>query len=296
MKRWIFLMATTACLLVGMRSGTGQAQTPGWLLPNALSSLAESTERVEAFEGHPKVTSRLAQAAGALFASLQADQIAQLPQVMLGFARFDEQARVETYITLDEVTENTLNALLSAGAEINIYDEGQRLVQAWVPPGAIETLADLPFVQFIDLPNYGVTNAGSVTTQGDGVIRADLVRGQGITGSGVTVGVISDGINGLTSSIASGDLPAAGITMPAAPLTGGGISLNSPLPGATVFTSTPVGRSDLTTGQEGRPLLEIVYDIAPGAQLFFAPGTTTDRKSTRLNSSHIQKSRMPSSA
>ena len=41
----------------------------------------------------------------------------------------------------------------------------------------------------------------------------------------------------------------------------------------------------------------VTFDLAPAGE---APGsspvTITDRKSTRLNSSHIQKSRMPSSA
>jgi len=194
---------------------------------------------------------------------------------MSGFARFDRQGRIEVYITLEIVTEGSLDDLRNAGVEIEIYDASQRLVQGWVLSTQLQVVADLPLVRFIDLPNYGVTNAGSVTTEGDAVIRADVMRAAGMTGIGVKLGVISDGINGLTSSVASGDLPASGITMPAAPLTGGGISLDSPLPGATVFTSTPAGRSDLTTGSEGRALLEIVHDIAPGAQLFFAPGITS---------------------
>ncbi len=210
-----------------------------------------------------------------VWASIQAEQLAQLSQVASRFARFDEQGRVQIYITLNEVTGDNLDVLGKAGVDIEIYDEGQRLVQGWVPHSQIEVVADLAFVRFIDLPNYGVTNTGSVTTQGDTVIRANLVRAQGITGNEVKVGAISDGINGLTSSIASGDLSASGITMPAVPLTGGGISLNSPLPGGTVFTSTPVGRSDLTTGSEGRAMLEIIHDIAPGAQLFFAPNGST---------------------
>ena len=55
-------------------------------------------------------------------------------------------------------------------------------------------------------------------------------------------------------------------------------------------------------GKGGRALLEMfagdatvsilgVADVNP-----WAPGIELDRKSTRLNSSHIQKSRMPSSA
>jgi len=280
-KRSTVLVAMLGLFWGGEASETAHARTSDWLLSNGLSLSASNVGASVGSKGHPKIASRLTQVAGMVSASIQAEQLVQLTEIVSRFARFDQQGRVEFYITLDQVTEETLNALRSAGAEIEIYDAGQRLVQAWIAPARIEALADLPFVRFVDLPNYGVTNIGSVTTQGDAVIRADLVRAQGVTGSGVKVGVISGGVNGLTSSILSGDLPAAGVTMPAAPLTGGGIALDSPLPGGAVFTSTPVGRPDLTSvggipNSEGRAMLEIILDIAPGAQLFFAPfgGTT----------------------
>ena len=72
---------------------------------------------------------------------------------------------------------------------------------------------------------------------------------------------------------------------------------------ATVRNSIP----DVLTDEEGRPLLpSIVRYLANGranigykaqaAQTTDPKNTILDRKSTRLNSSHIQKSRMPSSA
>jgi len=276
MKRWLVLVATIG-LLLGMGMGArSAAQTDGWLFSNEASLPSQGGEAGPRFTGHPKIASRVTQMAGPPSALAQRGDVAQMMRVAPGFARSDVQGRIEVYITLEEVTESTLAALRNAGVEIEIYDPAQRLVQGWILPARLQEVADLPVVRFVDLPNYGVTNAGSVTTQGDGVIQAEQMRGLGTTGNGIKVGVISDGINALTSSITLGDLPTAGITMPAAPLTGGGISLDSPLPGATVFTSTPVGRADLTSGSEGRALLEIIHDIAPDAQLFFAPvgGTT----------------------
>ena len=184
---------------------------------------------------------------------------------------------VQVYIQMVEVTESALADLRALGVNVEVTDPAQRLVQARVPLTQLEAVASLSSTTLIRLPDYGLHNRqGSVGTQGDAIVRAHLRRQEfGATGAGVLVGVISDGLNGLSASISSGDLPVAGITMPAAPLTGGGISLDSPLPGGTVFTSTPVGRPDLTAGSEGRAILEIIHDISPGAQLFFAPGLTS---------------------
>ncbi|MBN9519055.1 S8 family serine peptidase, partial [bacterium] len=88
--------------------------------------------------------------------------------------------------------------------------------------------------------------AGAVTTQGDAAILADQVRQLlGLDGSGVTIGVISDSFNllgGAAADVASGDLPGVGV------LSEGG----------------PGGRD------EGRAMLQIIHDIAPGATLLFA--------------------------
>ncbi|MDE2058521.1 MAG: DUF4214 domain-containing protein [candidate division NC10 bacterium] len=284
MKRKAAFIAVVALLLAYDKSTKSEAQPSDWLFSGGGLS-APNTQIWPESKGHPKIASRLTQAGGTAPLSTQPGLTpVPLTERLSGFARFDQQGRVEVYITLDHVNESALNALRDSGVEIEIYDVSQRLVQGWIAPSQVQAVADLPSVTFVDLPNYGMTDAGSVMTQGDAVIRADQVRAQGITGNGVKVGVISDGVNSLTSSIASGDLPAAGITMPAAPLTGGGISLDSPLPGGATFTVTPVGRSDLTSGAEGTALLEIIHDIAPDAQLFFAPfgGTTlADQRAIR---------------
>lgn len=276
MNRKTAFMAVVALLFTYEQGAKSHAQPPDRLFPRGASLSASNAATWPESKGHPKIASRLTLARGTISLSAQPGLTpVPLTESLSGFARFDQQGRVEVYITLDRVNESTLNALRNAGVEIEIYDTSQRLVQGWIAPSQVQAVADLSGVIFIDLPNYGMTNVGSVTTQGDAVILADRVRTQGIRGNGVKVGVISGGISSLTASVASGDLPASGVTMPAAPLTGGGISLDSPLPGGATFTVTPADRSDLTSGAEGTAMLEIIHDIAPDAQLFFAPGAST---------------------
>jgi hypothetical protein len=71
---------------------------------------------------------------------------------------------------------------------------------------------------------------------------ADLVQGEGITGAGVKVGVLSDGVDSLAALQALGDLPAD----------------------VTVISG------QAGSGDEGTAILEIVHDLAPGAQLYYA--------------------------
>src|SRR5262245_2013258 len=89
------------------------------------------------------------------------------------------------------------------------------------------------------------TNAGSVTSQGDVAHNAAAARNFfGVSGTGVKIGVLSDSVDFLAQSIATGNLP----------------------PDVTVLP----GQSGVPGSGEGTAMLEIVHDMAPGAKLFFA--------------------------
>jgi subtilisin family serine protease len=204
----------------------------------------------------------------------------------LSFARdavkYDREGMAQVYITLYELNQEILDKLKSEGVNIEIYDESQNLVQGRIEPDNIDNISELPFVKFIDLPNYGYVNAGSVQTQGDAVLGADEARKTfGVDGTGIKVGVISDGIDGLTESLGSEDLPSSGINIPTSPLTDGGISIDDPCPGFSPVTSTPGARPDVTTGAEGTAMAEIIHDVARGAELYFAPGLVSDLEHRR---------------
>jgi len=95
--------------------------------------------------------------------------------------------------------------------------------------------------------NPFVTNTGSVNTQGDTTTNADVARSTfGVNGSGIKIGVISDSFNrlgGYSTGVANGNLPA----------------------------NVQIVKDDSAsfTSDEGRAMLEIIHDLAPGAQLYF---------------------------
>jgi len=96
------------------------------------------------------------------------------------------------------------------------------------------------------LLNGTLVNAGMVigsrNTEGDVTHRAFPARNIfNVDGTGVKIGVLSDGVTNLASSQALGDL--------------GPVTV---LPGQA------------GSGDEGTAILEIIHDVAPGAQLFFA--------------------------
>ena len=83
---------------------------------------------------------------------------------------------------------------------------------------------------------------GAATSEGDTTHKAFSARGTFNTdGTGVKIGVLSDGVSHLATSQATGDL--------------GPVTV---LPG------------QVGSGDEGTAMLEIIHDLAPGAQLFFA--------------------------
>ena len=197
-----------------------------------------------------------------------------------GLVRGDAAGRVQVYVRADAITPALLDAITGLGGRI----DGQALgvVQAWVPPAALPALAELPGVRHVEAPQYAQPNVGSVTTEGDAVVRANLLRqGVGVAGRGVRIGVMSDGIGGLAQSIASGNLPAStffcqivsGQTI--AQRTGGcraGERLVQTTGGVTA-RAFAAGRS-LDVGAEGTAMLEIVRDVAPEAELWFVSAST----------------------
>ncbi len=120
-------------------------------------------------------------------------------------------------------------------------DEDYGLAAAWVDVNSLDALASLNEVKSIREIIPPVLYTGSALSEGDALHNADDVRAiTGADGSGVKIGIISDGVDSYASAVVSGDLPAS---------------------------LTVLGNS--IGGDEGTAMLEIVHDLAPGAQLYF---------------------------
>jgi subtilase family protein/PKD domain-containing protein len=167
--------------------------------------------------------------------------------------RWHNSRDIAVYLHTSILTTAILDTLHQHGVRVLRIDAPSAIVYATVSYEDLEKVGALSSVRWIELPRYSVRRTGSVTSEGDTVMRADLVRTTlGVTGKGVKVGIIADSLCDPATSINSGDLPAI-ITI--------------------VNGQNGCGESE--TLDEGRVLAEIIHDLAPGATLLFHTGFPT---------------------
>ncbi|MGD9488045.1 MAG: S8 family serine peptidase [Calditrichaceae bacterium] len=158
--------------------------------------------------------------------------------------QIDQNLRIRVTISVSGDFKESLAFVKSSGGEITAFNEKFGLIDAWIPFKTIIPLASGKFITNIRETEMGHTRSGSVTSEGDTLHHTDIVRNiLGGDGTGITVGVISDGCDSITDPQSTGDLPA---------------SIN-------VIDNSEVG-------DEGTAMLEIIHDLAPGAGLAFSEG------------------------
>jgi subtilisin family serine protease len=158
--------------------------------------------------------------------------------------KFEKDGRVLVDIDAS-VTGELLQKIRSAGGTIVRSVPRFHSVRASVPLASLESLASLTNVTFIKRAVKARVFTGSVDSEGDVTHCAGLARANlAVDGTGVKVGVLSDSVDFLANAQATGDLPA----------------------NVTVLA----GQDGVPGTGEGTAMLEIVNDLAPGAQLYFA--------------------------
>ncbi len=150
----------------------------------------------------------------------------------------DSQGRVLVDIKADVSAELLGRIEALGGNVINNFPEYQA-IRAAVPLASMESVAAQPGVRFV---RPAVRSSHSaIDSQGDVTHQAAVARSTfGVNGSGVKVGVLSDSVDSLNTSQIAG-----------------------------LVTVVPGQGGTPGTG-EGTAMLEIVHDLAPGAQLYFA--------------------------
>jgi len=152
---------------------------------------------------------------------------------------------VKVYVKM-EATATTV-AIDNSVWEVTGRDEENHLAVALVEVNKLEALTALTEVRAIKAVTPPHYRQGSVTAEGDVAHKTAEVRSTyGKNGAGIKIGVISDGVNSWSQARSSGDLPA---------------NLNI---------------LDDGEGDEGTAMLEIIYDMAPGASLYFASDNNGD--------------------
>src|SRR5262245_62028451 len=82
-----------------------------------------------------------------------------------------------------------------------------RLIEAGLSLDELPAVAALPGVLAVTPVYRAQSRAGGVMTQGDTILKSDLVRSLGFDGAPSSVGVISDSALNIAGSQATGDLP-----------------------------------------------------------------------------------------
>ncbi len=195
-----------------------------------------------------------------------------------------------------DVNNALLQAIRALRGRVESAFPQYKSVRAWIPLPAAETLAGRDDVHFVKpaaqgrtnpialpsqrlvniraqlaralpaveagtnggaIPNLGSSSGPGPDTNGVKAHGADLVHAAGIFGAGLKIGVLSDGVTSLANEQAANRLPAVTVIA--------GQSGDGPGPCPSTPMVTPP-----TCPDEGTALLEVVYSMAPAAQLYYA--------------------------
>ena len=170
-----------------------------------------------------------------------------------------------------DVTPAVLERIRALGGTVVSSVPKYQTIRARLPLAALEPLATLDAVQFIRPADQPITHQALErsavgravvatskvdTSEGDVAHQANVARQTyNVDGTGIGIGVISDGVETLADQQATGDVSAQVLVLPGQE---GG--------------SFPLACGGRSSGSEGTAMLEIVHDLAPGADLYFADG------------------------
>ena len=181
----------------------------------------------------------------------------------------DAQSRVLVNVWLDggrapaAVRQSLADLGANVHAELPTYRKG--VIAAYVPLERAGDAARLAGVRSVTLEHKPQLRLGKATSQGVATVHADKLNAIGLTGQGMTIGVLSDSFNKAPNSVTT-DHAAQDIRSGDLPGRGNPFGDTTPI---VVVDEDPVAGTD-----EGRALLQIVYDIAPDAKLCFATAFT----------------------
>jgi subtilisin-like proprotein convertase family protein len=198
---------------------------------------------------------------------------ARMPRLTTGVST----GAAEVDVRSDSVDSDLVERLRDAGANVRHASKEYGTVRAAVPLSALAEVASWKDVERVDIASGAMTargirpappeskearaerlerrmqaaltaQQGAIVSEGDKAHAADTARTRRrVTGVGVKMCALSDGVDSLAASQTAGELPAVDV-----------------LPGQA------------GDGDEGTAMLEILHDVAPNAELGFATAFTSD--------------------
>ena len=158
--------------------------------------------------------------------------------------KIDNNNRIFVRLKISSEFEGVKNDLNNRNVKIAAANAALKMIDCWLGAEDIQNLAENVNISNISECFSGYLKTGSVTSEGDAIHKTNMVRQYlGADGSGISVGVISDGADSIASAQASGDLPSV----------------------VNIIDNS-------AGGNEGTAMMEIVHDLAPGANLYFSEG------------------------
>ncbi len=179
-----------------------------------------------------------------------------------GEVRWNLDGDVEVDLTFAHRAQRPESAVLESalGARGVVSDPFNAVVEMWLPPQNLLQAGSLPGLLSVTVPHYAVvrevvpraSNTPNYDTAGSNALGAvAYANATGATGSGISVGVISDGAQSYQTDVSEGYLP------------------------SNIYIDPNDATAYGSSGNEGSAMMQIVYDSAPGVHLGFC-GPSTD--------------------
>jgi hypothetical protein len=260
LKRQIGIFAATSPLIRGAVTGTAMLLGAGLVSCSntedldSNTSTAQRQQKVVAHAAPSKVTDIVRQACRAAeTCAVEGGNFAELSnEIVQVSAAGALDLEIHSKDPISEVQEAelvtlgvTISARQTSSALPGMPSSG--LLAVSVPFDVVPSVAALAWVAAITPVAVPVADhpINPINSEAVGVMRSDLALAQGVTGAGVTVGAISDGVTNLAASQTANELPGNCPGTPCVSVLGAG------------------------AGDEGTAMLELVHDMAPGANLIF---------------------------
>ncbi len=113
--------------------------------------------------------------------------------------------KVYVYVYLEPFANSRI---LDGYCEVEDRDEENHIAVAWVPLESLETVASLAEVRNIQTVLPPFVRQGNTVSEGDSILNSSRLRElYGVNGTGIKIGIISDGVDNLGNTQATGDLP-----------------------------------------------------------------------------------------